>query len=444
MKRFLDRFLPNDTPLTVAGAGRFTEVKRASSVLLLVVVLVFVLLAIWAALADVDTVTRAEGKVVPSARLQVVQSLEGGIVESIAVRQGQSVKQGDLLATLSAAQFGADLNTRSQQVLALMARMARYKALAEGHEPRFEGRLKSEGTEFVANELAAYLSKRGEQESQLAVLDAQIIQRRKELQEAQITMQTTAKTLAIARDERLIVARMVERGLEPKLELIRLDRSIADAEGRAESAKVSMTRIEAAIGETESRKQAVSRQFRAESLAELNKTLAELRALQESMPALQDKVNRAELRAPVSGIVNRVLVSTVGGVIKPGEPVVEIVPADDQLVVEALVDPKDIAFIHIGQLAKVKLTAYDYSIYGAMDGKVAHISPDAVPVGEQGRTFYQVRIETNTRAIESLGKKLPVISGMQAQVDIVTGSNTVLQYLTKPLVGVRENAFRER
>jgi len=188
----------------------------------------------------------------------------------------------------------------------------------------------------------------------------------------------------------------------------------------------------------------VERQLKAESAAELNRTLTELRALEESMPALKDKLSRTEMRAPLSGIVNRVLVSTLGGVVKPGDPVVEVVPADDQLMVEALVQPKDIGFVHIGQPAKVKLTAYDYAIYGAMEGKVATISADAVPMGDKGQAFYQVRIETSTTAMESLGKKLPIIPGMQAQVDIVTGSNTVLRYITKPLTAVKENAFRER
>jgi len=443
-ERFLAKFLPKDAPVTIAGAGRFTEVKRASSWLLGIIVAVFVVLLLWAGLAEVETVTRAEGKVIPSARLQVVQSLEGGIVQSVLVKQGQNVEQGAVLATLSAAQFGSDLNTRSQQMYAAMARVARFKAMAEGHEPRFEASLKTVGAEFVANELAAYLSKKGEQEAQLAVLEAQVIQRRKEFEEAQVALQTYRKTLAIAQDERSLVARMVERGLEPKLELIRLERAIADAEGRAAGAAVSMERAQSAIAETESRKQAASRQFRAEALAELNKSLAELRALQESMPALQDKVDRAELKAPVAGVVNRILVTTLGGVIKPGEPVFEVVPVDDQLVVEAMVDPKDIAFVHIGQGAKVKITAYDYSIFGAMDGQVTQISPDAVPVGDKGQTFYQVRIETNAKTIDSLGKKLPILPGMQAQVDIVTGSRTILQYLTKPLVGVKENAFRER
>lgn len=444
MKRWLAVFRSSPAPVTLAGAGRFTEVRQASQLLLWVILTVFAVLLVWAAFAEVETVTRADGKVIPSGRLQVVQSLEGGILQALHVRQGDVVRRGDELATLSAAQFQSDLNTRSQQVYALQARVARFKALAEGRMPVFESELKQKAPEFVANELAAYLSKKGENESQLAVLEAQISQRRREYSEAEITVQSSTKALAFARDERAIVAKMVARGLEPQLELVRIERVMADAEGRAETARVAMSRIESAIQETEARKQAAQRQFRTEALAELNKALSELRIAQEGMPALRDKVDRTDLRSPVDGVVNRILVSTLGGVVRPGEPVLEVVPADDQLVLEALVDPRDIAFIKMGHPAKVKITAYDYSIYGALEGAVAQISADAVPVGDKGQTFYQVRVETKTRALASLDQKLPILPGMQAQVDIITGSKTVLQYLTKPLVAVKENAFRER
>lgn len=241
-----------------------------------------------------------------------------------------------------------------------------------------------------------------------------------------------------------MVAEMVQRGLEPKLELVRLERVIADAAGRAAAAKVAINRIEAAIVETESRRQSATGQFRAEALVELNQALAELQSLEQALPALRDKVARTELRAPVAGVVNRLLVATIGGVVAPGEPVVEIVPIDEQLLIEALVQPKDIAFIGIGHPAKVKISAYDYAIYGALDGRVTNIGADVVTLGEPGQPFYQVRIETDRNVLESLDRELPMMPGMQAQVDIITGSRTVLQYLTKPLVGVKENAFRER
>lgn len=443
LMRWRSTLLPSEQRTTIAGAGRFTEVKRASGILLVVIGAVVALLLVWAAFAEVDTMTRADGKVVPSARLQVVQSLEGGIVGAIHVRQAQTVAQDDLLVSLSSMQFGSDLKARRKQLYAFMTRVARLSALAEGREPQYPDEVRRNGAEFVANEQAAFLGKRAEHEAQIAVLDAQVAQKKKELRESVVTVETARKTLSFAREEREIVARMVAAGLEPKLELVRIDRLISDVEGKAETAAIGIGRIEDAISETESRRLAISKQFRAEAYAELNKTLSDLRTLEESMPALQDKVTRAELRAPVAGVVNRLLVTTLGGVVKPGDPIIEIVPADDQLVVEALINPKDIAFIKIGQPAKVKITAYDYSIYGAMDAKVASIGADAIP-NAKGEAFYQVRVETSTTALESLGRKLPIIPGMQCQVDIVTGSNTILNYLAKPLMGVKENAFRER
>jgi adhesin transport system membrane fusion protein len=178
-------------------------------------------------------------------------------------------------------------------------------------------------------------------------------------------------------------------------------------------------------------------------LAELSRTMADLNALREGMASLDDRVARAEIRAPLKGVVNRVFVTTLGGIVKPGDPIVEIVPADDQLVIEALVVPKDIGFVKLGQKAKVKITAYDYSIFGSIEGNVINISADAVP-NEKGEAFYQVRVETKTPIIEAIDKKLAIIPGMQAQVDIITGKKTILQFLSKPLVGLKENAFRER
>jgi len=431
-------------PLTLAGATDFHEVRRGTRMLLLVIAGVVFTLLLWAAVAEVETVTRAEGKVIPSARLQLVQSLEGGIVESIRVQQGQQVRQGEVLATLSAAQVGADLNSRNQQQLALQAKVARLTALAEGSEPQFDPLLQRDGALLVSHELAAFRSQQMRHTADLAVLDAQLRQRQEELSESRITADTAAKTLRIAQEERTMVAEMVQRGLEPKLELVRLERVIADAAGRAAAAKVAINRIEAAIVETESRRQSATGQFRAEALVELNQALAELQSLEQALPALRDKVARTELRAPVAGVVNRLLVATIGGVVAPGEPVVEIVPIDEQLLIEALVQPKDIAFIGIGHPAKVKISAYDYAIYGALDGRVTNIGADVVTLGEPGQPFYQVRIETDRNVLESLDRELPMMPGMQAQVDIITGSRTVLQYLTKPLVGVKENAFRER
>lgn len=443
LKNWVDRYA-GDASTTVAGsAAAGGQINRASRLLLWSITGFFILLFAWITFAEVDNVTRAEGRVIPSAKMQVIQNLEGGIVAEILVKQGQSVQAGDRLVGLSTLQADGDMKSRYQQVLALEARAARLAALASGQSPKFPKTVSDSAPDLMSVEMATYLSKTQEQQSQVAVLSAQLEQKTRELEESRITLLATRKILELGREERATVARLVERGLEPRLELLRIDRSFAEQEGRADVATVTIERLRAAINEMSARKEAMTRQFRSDALNELNRTLAELSPLKQAMPALMDKVSRTEIKAPMKGIVNRVFVTTLGGIVKPGDPIVEVVPGDDQLVVEALVNPKDIGFVKLGQPARVKVTAYDYSIFGAMDGVVQSISADAVP-NEKGEAFFQVRIETKTKTIEAIDKKLPIIPGMQAQIDIITGKKTILQYLSKPIVAMRENAFRER
>ncbi len=429
---------------TVAGsASDAGKISRASLFMLWSITGFFVIMFIWIALAEVDNVTRADGRVIPSAKMQVIQNLEGGIVTEILVKQGQSVQAGQRLVALSSVQHDGDMKSREQQVLALQARAARLSALASGQEPKFSQSVTETAPELMAVEMASYLSKKLEQASQLSVLTAQVEQKNSELAEARINLSATLKSLELGREERATVARMVERGLEPRLELVRIDRSFAEQEGRVQAAGLAIERYRSAILEITARKESLVRQFRSEALGELNRTMADLGPLQKSMPALLDKLARTEIKAPMKGIVNRVFVTTVGGTVRPGDPIVEVVPGDDDLVVEAMVSPKDIGFVKLGQLARVKITAYDYSIFGSMEGTVQSISGDAVP-NEKGEAFFQVRITTKTKAIEVIDKKLPIMPGMQAQIDIITGKKTILQFLSKPIVAVRENAFRER
>lgn len=428
---------------TIAAAARMGEISRASNILLLVIAAVFVALGVWAAVAEVDTVAQAPGKVIPSARVQVLQSLEGGVVQQIHVVQGQAVEAGAVLISLSPMQASGDFLTRQQQALALGARVARLQAEADQRVPTFDAGLRKDGAEFVKVESASFEGRRAEQAAQMAMLSAQVAQRTTEKEEARIAMQTAQRTLAAAREERTMLDKLVAQGLEPRIELVRIERVISEAEGRDLGARAATVRLQQAIVETQARRDSAQEQFRAEARDELNRAIAELRALEQGMPALEDRFDRTTLKAPVRGIVNRVLVNTVGGVAKPGDVLIELVPADDKLVVEAMVNPRDIGFVQVGQMARVKLTAYDYSIFGAMPGKVVQVGADAI-TNERGEAFYLVRVETDAKAVESLDKQLPVISGMQAQVDIVTGSKTVLTYLLKPLIAVRESAFRER
>ena len=428
---------------SISEASRMGEISRASSILLFSMAVTFTALVVWAGVSEVDTVAQAIGKVIPSARVQLLQSLEGGLVRGIHVVQGQSVEAGAPLISLSPTQAGGDYQTRRQQTLALQARMVRLQAESEGLELKFPTELQKETPEFVKVERASFDGRRAEQAIQAVMFDAQIEQRTREVDEARILMATAEQSLGGAREERLIMEKLVAQGLEPRIELVRLDRSISESEGRVASAKAVIPRAQQAIIEARARAESVQKQFRTQAREELNRTTADLRALEQGMPALEDRVERTELRAPVRGIVNRVFVNTVGGVAKPGDSLVEIVPADDPLVVEAMISPKDIGFIVLGQTARVKLTAYDYSLFGAMPGKVVQISPDAI-TNERGESFFLVRVQTDRTMVENLDKKLPIMSGMQAQADIITGSKTVLSYLLKPVIAVRESAFRER
>jgi adhesin transport system membrane fusion protein len=443
LKNWLDRYAGEGARTIVASGSGKGQIKHASLLMLWGIGLFFVALFAWIAIAEVDNVTRAEGRVMPSAKMQVIQNLEGGIVKTILVKQGQHVAAGELLVTLSDVQLTADQNARQQQILALDARAARLLAQASGNQPQFPKQVAASAPDLMAAEQATLLSKKLEQESQVSVLNSQIEQKRRELDEAQITLEGAQKGLVLGREERATIARLVERGLEPRLELVRADRSIVEQESRANVAKVGIDRVGSAIAEIVSRKESLTRQFRSEALNELNRVLADLSPLRQAMPAIEDKLQRADIKSPMKGIVNRVFVNTVGGIVKPGDPIMEVVPADDDLVLDAMVLPKDIGFVKLGQNARVKITAYDYSIFGALDGTVKNISADAVP-NEKGEAFYQVRIETKTKAIEALDKKLLILPGMQAQVDIITGKKTILQYLSKPIVALRENAFRER
>ena len=380
---------------------------------------------------------------VPSARVQLMQSLEGGIVTAIHVKPGDEVEAGQLLVSLSPTQAVGDYQTRQQQALALGARVARLRAESEGQAPVFAPELRQAGAEYVKVEQTAFELRQAEQQSLQAVLTAQLAQRTQELEEARIRDGHGAAHAGRGQRGARHAGKLVAQGLEPRIELVRIGRIINDAEGREKGAQAAIGRLRDAIIETRARRDSTQQNFRATAREEMNRAIGELRAIEQGLPALEDRFDRTALKAPVRGVVNRVFVNTVGGVAKPGEPLVELVPADDPLVVEAMVSPKDIGFIRVGQDSRVKLTAYDYSVYGALPGQVVQVGADAV-TNERGESFFLVRVQTQKKAIESLGSALPIMSGMQAQVSIVTGSKTVLRYLLKPLIAVQENAFRER
>lgn len=423
-----------------ADWARLQQEPLRARAILLVIVLVFGALIAWAGFAEVDEVTRGEGKVIPSLQLQVVQSFDGGVVEEIMVREGQVVDAGELLLRVDPTRFVSSLRENRAQFLSLQARAARLTALTQGSEFFAPDDVAAEAPEIVAHERSLYLSNQAEIAAQIAIASEQLAQRRQELNEATSRREQAARALSLAQQELDVTRPLLRSGAVSEVDLLRLERDVSRFSGERDQAAAQISRVQASIAEAEQKIQEVELNARNQWRVELSETMGKLASLTEGSRALEDRVKHAELRAPVRGTVSRLLVNTVGAVVQPGREVVEIVPLDDALILETRVAPKDIAFLRPGQEAVVKFSAYDFAIYGGLDALLELISADTV-TDEKGNAFYIVRVRTRE---SSLGENLPIIPGMVATVDILTGKKTILSYLLKPVLRAKANALSER
>lgn len=417
------------------------QTPRGARVMVWLSVATVLVLLIWAGLASLDEVTRGEGKVIPSRQIQVLQSLDGGIVSEILVREGQTVKVGDLLLKVDPTRMVSSLRENRSQYLALLAKAARLKALADG--ARFvppEG-MDKEAPEIVEQERQLYESRRAELDATIGVARQQAAQRSQELVSVKARREQAAQSYTLTARELEMTRPLAKSGAVSDVELLRLERDVARYRGERDSANSDIPRIESAINEAMRKIQEVDLTFKNIARSELSETNAKLSALSEGSTALADRVKQTDIRSPVNGTVKQLRVNTVGGVVQPGKDLIELVPSDDALLLEARVLPRDIAFLRPGQKALVKFTAYDFATYGGLEATLEHISADSV-VDEKGNAFFLVRVRTLST---NLGpQKLPIIPGMVAEVDILTGKKTVLAYLLKPILRARANALTER
>ncbi len=403
-------------------------------------VLALVALIVWAALAQVDEVTRGDARVISSRQLQIVQSLDGGVVVEILVKEGEVVEAGQLLLRVDETRATSGLRESEVQGVALRARTARLRALAT--DSPFEPPAASNDQEkrTIEGERQLYELRLAELSAQLAINRQQLAQRQQELVEMQARRASAQRSLELTQQELTQTRPLLATGAVSQVDILRLERDVTKHRGDAEQAKAQIARVEAAIGESQRKAQETELSFRSEARRDLAEAMGKLNALNEGAVGLADRVSKAQVKSPVRGRVQRLLANTVGGVVQPGKDIVEIVPLDDTLVLEARVAPKDIAFIRPGQAATVKFTAYDFSIYGGLDATVENISPDTV-VDERGNAFYLVRVRTR---LAGFNDKLPIIPGMTAEVDVLTGKKSVLSYLLKPVLKVQAYALRER
>ena len=415
------------------------EPLRARQLLRLAAFALLIML-IWAAFASIDEVTRGEARVVPTSQLQIVQSVDGGVVTELLVKEGQTVEAGQLLLKVDPTRFVSSmLESRSAQ-LAMQAKVLRLQALTRGTAFTPPPELTREVPDVVAQETRLYESRRAEINAQISIAQNQLGQRQQELNEVRARREQAERGLELMTKELNATRPMIASGAVSEVEVFRLEREVARLRGDREQATAQIARVQSAILEATRKIEEVQLTSRNQMSGELSETMSKLASLSQGGLALQDKVKHADIKSPMRGIVKRLLVNTVGAVVQPGKEVVEVVPLDDALILEVQITPKDIGFLRPGQEATVKFTAYDFSIYGGLSADVIQIGADSV-LDEKGNAFYHIRVRTRK---SSLGPGLPVIPGMVAQVDILTGKKTILSYLLKPVLRAKANALTER
>lgn len=428
-------------------AGDFPSRERESGwlphALLAAVVLFFSAAALWAAVSEVDEVTRGDGKVITRSQVQLVQNLEGGILAQILVQEGDLVEKDQVLIRIDPIRFKSAFREVEQGSLALKARIARLSAEADRSRFDMPAEVGRGAPGLAAQQQALFEARQKELSSRNDILRQQLMQRQNELTEYRNRAERMKEALELVRKEISLTAPLARQGVVSDVEVLRLEREASRVRTELEAASLAAPRVQAAIEEAKQKMADNELAFRSTASRELAEARAELAKLSETIPALQDRVSRTTVRSPLKGFVKSIPNKTIGGVVQPGSTMAEVVPFEDTLLVETRLRPADIAFVKPEQTATVKISAYDYSIYGGLPGKIEYVSADSIQP-QQGEPFYIAHVRTNANTLEYLDRQLPVIPGMTASVDILTGRRTVLHYLLKPVNKTLERALRER
>ncbi|AEF23222.1 MULTISPECIES: HlyD family type I secretion periplasmic adaptor subunit [Pseudomonas] len=432
-----------DEPLPEVRKALIEDAPRVMRLTLWGIIAFVVFCLLWANFAEVDEVTRGDGKAIPSSRVQKIQNLEGGIVSELFVHEGQVVEAGTPLLRLDDTRFASNVGETEADRLSLAMRVERLSAEVEGRELAIPEDIAAKAPGLAQSERALFLSRQQQLQDEIAGLQEQLTQRRQEVREYASKQGQFRNSLELLRQEIRMSEPLVAEGAVSPVEVLRLKRAEVEARGQLEATGLAIPRAEAAIKEVERKIDETRGRFRSEALTQLNEVRTDLSKIESTGKALEDRVNRTLVTSPVRGIVKQLLVNTIGGVIQPGSDMVEIVPIDDTILVEARIRPQDIAFLHPGQEAVVKFTAYDYTIYGGLKAKLEQIGADTV-TDEEGNSFYVIKLRTEKSHLGTEEHPLLIIPGMVTSVDIITGKKSVLSYLLKPIIRARAEALRER
>lgn len=398
---------------------------------------------IWASVTEVEELTRGEGRVVPTQDIQIVQSLEGGILQELSVSEGERVEKGQVLLRISDVQFASEERGTEAKLAGLRVKKARLEAEIEGRPLELPMDLADFVPDIVASEQALYQSRQRELEDAFRILDERISKAEAGIAETKARISQLYNSRKLLQEELEITRDMVAKRAKPKLEQIRLERELGDMNGEINAQSQKKKGLESELQVAQTEKSSQGNKFRSQSLRELNEVETELAGLREDIKSISDRVARTELRAPVAGIVNSIAVTTLGGVVESAQQLVEIVPMDDALKIIARVKPDEIAFLHPGQPVNVKVTAYDPQQYGALKGKLTRIAANSVTT-QEGGVFFEVEVRTDKNYLGTEEKPLRITPGMVANVEIITGKRTILTYLLKPLYRAQARALRER
>jgi adhesin transport system membrane fusion protein len=438
-----------------------TEVPSLHRLIIWSMAALFISFIIWAYFSELDKVTSGMGKIIPSSQIQIIQSLDGGVLQQMYVQEGMQVAKNQPIASIDDTRFQSDFAEQKQEVDSLRANIIRLRAelssILVGNNDDWTQQIEiiKQIPEYPEdlNLIAGLMVKEQQEEysgrldsliNQLAIQGEQIQQREQEITELESKIKTLDSSFQLAQKELALTKPLAEREIVSKIELFKLERSINDLGGELDAVRLLAPQLKSALQESILKRRETVLTYRSDVRAQLNEMQNRLSRINESQVSAQDKVNKALILSPVVGTIKTIYINTLGGVVKPGETIAEIVPTEDKLMVEARINPKDIGFIYPGLPAVVKITAYDFTRYGGLTGKVEHISASTTQ-DEEGNSFYLIRIRTDASSIKnSNNEDMPIIPGMLTNVDVITGKRTILDYILNPILRANEAALRER
>ena len=399
---------------------------------------------IWSYFATLDEITHASGKTIPSSHIQIVQNLEGGILSEILIEEGDLVEEGQPLLKLDSVRFASSFNETKLKYYELLATAARLTAEVNNKKIIIPEEVTKKHPGIANDAIRLLKSKQNNLKANKRIIEEQIRQKKQDITELKSKTNQISISYKMLKEELEMSKPLVHAGAMSKVELLRLKRTANDLRGELTSSRLAIPRLKSSLKEAKNKLSELEIRFHTEALEELNQIKAELDRTSETVVSLEDRVSRTLVLSPVKGTIKQLKVTTIGGVVKPGMDLVEIVPLNDRLLIEAQIRPADIAFLGPGQRAIIKLTAYDFSIYGGLEAKLEHISADTIINEEDGKSYYLIRLKTNKNYLERNGEKLSIIAGMTADVDILTGKKSVLDYMLKPILKAKEQALTER